>query len=357
MILEFEAFVEIERNMAIASSNEFSGLFSVNMLTGNCEFIDMIPNEKIDKDRLYTKALYVNNKVYFIPYAAKEIAVYNLKTKKVYKISVKEVIDREKKLYRKNAKFNGGIIYKEFVYMIPCTYPGVLRINTNTDCVDYFDDWVNEEPYIFRKSPCIVGSKFYIPSVLDNSVLIFDMEHCKGKIKHIGKSNNGSWSICKNNQELWFAPKNSGSVVRWNLETNYVKEYDAYPENFQGNNFLFTKAFVHESNIYMIPAFANMAIKVDCTTGEIQKFDIQEIGENSIVYFMFETIKEIYLKIVRGTERKYIKISKIDLHIQEYVFMFSIGRDLYEKSYFENRGDLLKEKNCFRLEEFLKKLL
>lgn len=354
MVLEFEAYVEIENNRAVAVSNEFSGLFYINTVTGNCRFIDLIPNERVDKQRLYTKALYINNKIYFVPYAAKEIAVYNLETKKVYKLLIKEVADNGKEFYKDNSKFNDGIVYKEYIYMTPCTYPGVLRINTNTDCIDYFNDWLNEEPYIFRKSPCIDENIFYLSSILDNTTLVFDMDSCNGIVKHIGKDNHGSWSICKNNKELWFVPKNQGSIVKWNPETNYIEEYNAYPKTFLGNGFLFTKAFVYENNIYMIPALANMGIKVDCTTGIINQFAIEEVGENTTVYFMFETVNEIYLKIVKETEKKYIKISKVDLRIQEYTFIFSEGRNIFEELYFQNCEIILKEKTYFGLRNLLK---
>lgn len=55
----------------------FNGLFKVNIESGDCEYIDSFPNEKMDIQRIHAKSEYVNNRVYFIPASGSFISVFD----------------------------------------------------------------------------------------------------------------------------------------------------------------------------------------------------------------------------------------------------------------------------------------
>lgn len=352
--LEFEAIVKINDDTAIAASYAYNALFEVRIATGECTYLLMFPNEKVDGQRLYTKALYIEGKVYFVPAAADNIAIYDIETGALKQIEIPKPDEQKyKQKYKKNAKFNGGVIYGHYVFMTPCTYPGVIRININTHETEYFNEWVPRETFVFRKAPFVDDNKMFLPCTDSNLVLEFDLRNCKGIIHHIGKNNRGAWSICKNGENLWLAPQKPGPVVCWNRKKSTVTEYAQYPHGFIGNNFLFTLIFSHKDFVYTIPAYANMMLKINAETGEMEPFDKLNLQQESVVKTMFELDDEIYLIIIQDDAKRTIKISKKDLHVESYRFIFSRGKKEFIENYLKKSKGLLKEKSYFGLNEFL----
>lgn len=355
-VLDFEAFAKVNTSVAYAASYEFNAVFKVNLNTENCSYIGMFPDEKINGKRLYTKALYINGKVYFVPASAKRIAVLDVYSEEMDMLDIEEVDVKKYPFYKSNAKFNGGIVYQNWIYMIACTYPGIIRIDSETNQIVYFHDWVGDGRFVFRKSPVIDQHEFYIPSVINNKVLKFDMDTNIGKLYSVGVHNTGCWSMCKYGEEFWIAPKNPGAVICWNPNTDKINEYKNYPEGFQDNGFAFTKIYVSQNELYLIPAYANMGIKISPKDGCMSNSGIFEQKENLIVKFMIETENAYYLKILDGEDEKYFYLNMETNQIRTYLFKFSEGLENYKYEYYKKiagNTNILKEKKSFQLNDFL----
>ena len=358
--LSFEAIARIEDDFAIGISDKFNALFKLDLKTGMADCIGTIPDERIYEERLYTKALYINNKVYFVPAAANNIAVYDVEKNKVSTIKIMEADLSLHVGYQRKNKFNGGVVYKEYIYFVPCTYPGVIRVDTQNDQVEYFDTWIKNEKYMFRKSVWIDGNRFYVPSVINNIVFRFNMDNCKGELLHIGKNNNGCWSMCKVGEDFWMAPKRQGPIIKWNVLNNTITEFNDYPEEFKGNGFLFTQIYCLNGQLSLIPACANMEIKVDLSTETIEKSNIIDKRENSVVSILFELDEYIYLKEVENKSTRYIKLCKDNNLVTTYSFEINSDSDEYSQIFqniLKNRKEIVREADYFGLPEYIRMMV
>ncbi len=353
MNIEFEAIENIDKNIAIAISYNINAVFKVNMLSGECEYIGTVPNEKLEAKRLYVKAIKARGKIYFIPYTAKGIAVYDIEKKYIYKIELNDKIKEYQQENKNNKYFSDGVVYNKHLFIIPCMCPVILRLNTENDTIDYYDDWVRDREFVFRKDLEVDGNYIYAASCINNLVLQFDMEKCKGNLMSIG-NNNGSWGICKVKNSLWISPQGEGAIIEWNKKNGQINEYNDYPYGFKGNDFLFTKIYNINDEIYVIPAHANMGVKIDCNTHKIEKFNIDALDDINVTLFMFELDKYIYLKRV-GNEVNYIRINKDNNVVDKYNFYIKNNDELKMDVIYKtlNEDEIIKESKLVQLEDFI----
>jgi len=353
-ILVFEALAEVGENTAYGVTSGFNGLFKINMATGECTYIMMFPKENRLGKRLYTKALHFNNRIYFIPCSAKEIAIYDIGKNEIRKQELKAVDKIKNPWFTARNKFNDGVIYKNWIFMIGASYPAIVRIDLNTGETEYFDRWVDGE-FSFKKSPVVIEDKFYIPSVRNNKVLCFSMSECKGQIYHVGENNRGSWGICKAGDELWLSPRNPGAVIRWKPATDEIAEFNLYPEGFKDNGFGFTKIYASGKYIFLISAYANMNIKVDRMTGEMSDSHIFPKRDGDVSSFLFEDADRIFLKNRTKNRKEYFFINYSDHTITPFSFKFSGNREGYFRDYFAG-GKPVKETAQMGIKDLLERL-
>lgn len=354
--LDFEAIAKIDKDIAIGISNKFNAVFSVDMKTGFCDYIGIVPGEEIAARRLYTKAIFINGKVYFIPCSAEHIAVYDVNTKTIYTIDIKGADRSLHAGYKIKQKFNGVAVYENCIFLIPCTYPGVIRIVVNTDSLTYYDTWIKKEKYLFRKSVLVYENSFFVPSVINNIVFRFNMQTCEGELEHIGQHNNGCWSMCTVDENFWMAPKEQGSIIRWNLKTGKIKEFEKYPEGFQGKDFLFTQIYYNNYGLNFVPAYANMWISVDVTSGEMKNSNMIDMRGVEVINIMFEMEEYLFLLVKSGENENHIRINKINNDVDEYEFEFKNGFDVYCKIYettIRKSKSIIKEKSFWGLQNFI----
>lgn len=353
--LGFEALAKIDASTAYAASDSFNSLFEVDMSTGNCTYLGMFPNEKPDGKRLYTAAVPYEGEIYFVPCSADKIAVYDIAEKDFMMLDVKGVDSRKYPFYRPQSKFNGGMAYGTWIYMVCCTYPGIIRIDVKTKKIEYFDDWISGE-YTFRKSPYIDDDKFYIPSVINNSVLRFNMDTCEGKLYSVGKNNSGCWSMCRLGDAFWLAPQKEGPIIKWNPETGVSEEYDEYPGGFKSNGFVFSKIYARQGAVYLLPVYANMLLQVSAEEGTVSDSGILNLSDDSAVYYMFCDDDFYYLKILSGNKKKYLRLDIERNKTDEYLFRFSGNTEKFIREYWKavhKDRRFIREQESFGLREFL----
>ena len=73
-------------NYVFFSALDFNALLKINMNTGEIKYVAEIPDEKANKQRLYSDIQQYKNKLLFVPMAAKDIAVYNMQSNEFVKI-------------------------------------------------------------------------------------------------------------------------------------------------------------------------------------------------------------------------------------------------------------------------------
>lgn len=333
--LTFEA-IAVRGDMAYGSDYHRNGLYKVNMVTGECEYLCLFKEESVDGRRLHCQAIWIDSKIYFIPGAAKNIAVYTPDSNRMEYIEIPHPIGKKYTFYKAGFKFIRAIERGNDLWLIPCSYPGIVKLNTLNGEIKIYDDWIAEDEYFFRLGLYVENDKIIAANGKSNAVLIFDLESKSGIIEHVGRNNQGVMNICKVGDVYWLAPRLSGAIIVWNPKKNTVKEYDNYPDDFVSGNIVFSFVYRDSEDIIFIPAQANKGIILNQKEASIQSFDFQREYENSTVGYLFETNDErFFLETKDDIFNRIFKINKNDHSISQYRF------------YIKDDGDRDKDAICF----------
>lgn len=144
------------------TARDFNGLFRIDFKIYEIESMGQFPGEKVEGYRLFYDIAEYNGKLYFSPYNAKSIAVYDKRTRSFSKISLNE------KIRDVDGKFAGILIYDNYVYLQGNRVYTIVQIDAQTNEITYIEDWVedikqyvggNSEFYI--KQGCVHDGNLY----------------------------------------------------------------------------------------------------------------------------------------------------------------------------------------------------
>lgn len=353
MQLWLEGIAQIDENTAYASCSEFNALFKVDLKTGDCTYVALFPDEKLNAKRLFIKAVFVNGKIYFIPASASAISVYDVETGTFESIIIRDDFVNEK--YSRKYKFADAFIYRDTICILPATYPTVVKLNYKENTLEYFSKNMPETEYLFRPGTAQIGNKLYVPNTKDNLVLEFDMETNDIRKHYVGKNNHGSWSMVADGDYLWLIPQRHGAIVKWNYKNGDVFEYDVYPDGYVESDFCFTKGYKSGEHIYVLPAKANMFIKVKLT-GVMEENNLLQLQNHEMVTYMFHLGDyEYFYKSSKESVQKsfiYYRLNRCNNFIEEWGFRFCNKREIYANVYFIKRANLVNGIPKYRETEF-----
>ncbi len=357
--LVFETIV-IRDDVAYGSDYNRNGLFKVNMITGECEYLCLFKEESVNGRRLHCQAIWIGSRIYFIPGAAKNIAVYTPDSNHMEYIEIPCPEQKKYTFYKVNFKFIRAIKRENDLWLIPCSYPGIVKLNTLNGEINIYDNWIAEDEYFFRLGIYVENNKIIAANGKNNAVLLFDLKNKSGTIEHVGCNNQGVMSICKIGDVYWFAPRLPGAITVWNSIINTVEEYDSYPNDFVPGNIVFSFVYGDLEELIFMPAQANKGIIFKQKESSIQSFDIQKRYENSNVQYLFETNDEIFFRETKDNIfSRTFKISKNDHSISEYQFYFKDNgdRDKDAIGIMGENNSVVRENKDFGLEDLIRGLI
>lgn len=357
--LAFEA-IAIRDDVAYGSDYKRNSLFKVNMVTGECEYLCLFEREAVNSRRLHCQAVWIDSKIYFIPGAAKNIAVYTPDSNRMEYIEIPCPPPLKYTFYKANFKFIRAIKRENDLWLIPCSYPGIVKLNTLNGQINLYDDWIAADEYFFRLGIYAENNKIIAANGKNNAVLLFDLERERGTIEHVGCNNQGVMSICKAGDVYWFAPRLPGAVIAWNPIINTVEEYDSYPSDFVSGDIVFSFVYGGLEELIFMPAKANKGIILNPKESCIQSFDFQRHYENSTVEYLFETNDERFFRETKGDNfNRFFKISKNGSSTLEYQFYFEDNgdRDKDTLRIIGENNTVVKETRNFGLEDLISGLI
>ena len=217
-------------------SNDFNGLYSVDLSSQEIKFRGQVPFEPQVEHHLYSSLVIWENKIYLVPSRAKKMAVYDMAAESFEQM---DLIDKDE--YQ---LFYGNFLYGSNLFLFHLFDATILRIDLKSKEVTVIDEWLDKAlPYFFRKADANFnyfrkqlvcrGGKIYIPFCYANAVLEIDCESLRSNIHVIGSEEQGYAGICEDGEDLWLAPKQrNGAVVRWNPQTGHK---DVFPCNDDSN--------------------------------------------------------------------------------------------------------------------------
>lgn len=213
----------------------FNALFKTDKQTWKLEYMGSFLNEKEDGVWLYGTITEHNRKLYFTPYSAKEISIYDIEEKRFDKISIDEKFYINGK-YISEKKFWFSAVYKDYIFFFPTTCPAIIKYDTKNGELVYYTDWIkyldeinkNAISYFMSKG-CIAGNKIFLIIHSSNAIFEFDMEKCISRIYIIDDEERQYSGICFDGENFWLSPRLSDSIVRWDKKTNKYKKYSILP--------------------------------------------------------------------------------------------------------------------------------
>ena len=283
------SFTSITGKNAWATAMSINALFKMNIEDCTLKYVGSVPGEALSDTTIFRATLYRSSveyygKIYFAPYFAKEIAVYSIEDALFEKIPFKHNFGR----LETDKAFFGIVAYDKDIIFTPYQYPAIIRLNTETNEISYFSDWVN--PLLERMddhsgalflSPISVGTSILLAACGTNAVLEFDMDTCKTVIHEVGEKEYRYGGICFDGENYWLSPRHDTPVVKWNPKKGVIKEFT---EIFSGNDvskWVFLSVYYNSGYAWFLPGTANYAYKIDVSSDVITVVDNLSVDRNA----------------------------------------------------------------------------
>ena len=238
----------------------FNSLFCMDILTGEVKFLGEFPNEKYGTERLYASMKIVKGKIYFIPFSAKAIAVYDIETGEFSNI----LIDEKKAGCKVETDFlfMGVEEYKNYLFILPVFCKAIIRLNVDNQEIDYITKWYEEIKQnifskacgFFRRQVVVREGKLYAPFCTANAVLELDCNTLNSKIHKLGEEKIGYSGICCDGDDFYLSPIESGDLCKWNLKKNSICKFRLYKECAVNNSYAYVGVLNANHKILLFPS-------------------------------------------------------------------------------------------------------
>lgn len=315
----------------------FNSLLCRNIITGETELIGKFHGESYSTERLYASMKLIKRKIYFVPFRARNIAVFDIEKNKFTYITIKNI-----GIINRNTKplFIGAEKFQDYLFVFPAYGNSILRINTINNEVEYITEWIdqvkelifNKNDSYFRKQAYIKENKLVIPFCNANAVLELNCYTKQSFVYRLGVWEAGYAGICYDGANFWLTPRTSGDLVKWNLEKREIKIIKLYNEGERNSLNIYAGVLCCDGQILLFPSIDNEQIadksqeKIVMLEGQ---YSIAKKEENNFIYYR----KDIYeLTIIDTFKRKNISIKssikRSDFNY--YVFLKEKKKIIYE---------------------------
>lgn len=260
----------------------FNGFFKVGEDDINAEMIGEIPDEKRFSKYLYSAVEFVDGKIYMAPMNAKDIAVYEIESGKIFKIKLKQ------EYMSITAKFFRILRDDYFLYLIPSRYPAIVKINLKNNNVTYLDSWINKlniGTEIFVKNGCFLKNGIInIALFEENKVLKINTETQMSQLLEIPTNNKqGFVDMFYDNDCYWFIQKGSTAVVKYydkikKTEYIYIDDSEEHKSEIP-----YIRILDYGDKILLAAYYGKRSVIIDKKTCEIQ--DINDFEKSKEIIF------------------------------------------------------------------------
>jgi hypothetical protein len=292
--------------------DNYNILYKHNKQSNKTESVGIIPEQK------YRVNIWIaenKRKLYFAPLSSNKISIFDMSQKNFEQIDFRNDCSVA-------YKFQCTVSFKNFVYFIPREFPAIMRLNTNTNEIEYFSEWVSEvsklrisklrdfESVIFFHF-CIADTEIALVINGANTLMFFNMETGNYEIKHIGEGPEQYGSICFDGQNYYLSSFYGDYIVKWNRQTNKTLKIKL-PASFSRKIGISINFLVQYLNgyIWLFPHVANNAYKINVNTDEITELPefMEFIGDKGLAWnynILFADGNFIYASTINKGIAKY----------------------------------------------------
>lgn len=290
-------------------------MFRIDLNKEEIWFGDFFPNEA-DEYGLYISGQVYNDKIYWIPYMAKQLAVYDVSKKymRKYELPVQ--------LKSISQKFGVSILYQKKIFAFGYEKPIILCIDCdsmNMKVIDLSPDVKSEPTSVFFKyAYCVKEDKAYLSAQEENMVLEFDMSKEQYKIHYIQEeTERGYTSILPCERGFRLFNWNDEEII-WNPQEGVVerKKIRSLPDS------ILYKAYrnvIEGINEVKIPFFEASVYASDGETKQKFDFEIMTRGKLKSNASRFTCVKQIsnYIFFQLNGCFKWFRLNNENLELDE----------------------------------------
>lgn len=209
--------------------NETNSLYKININDSVETLVGCVDGEDNYLPDKYETLILLNNKIYFIPYMAKELAIYNITNDSFEK---KEIPKSDDKIMG----YMAAIAIGEKIFLFGTSKPLITIINDETMeiiTIESLEDRIkkyvfNQDDAYFRKQLAVYGEWIYAPLCNANAVVRINIIDYAVDIIILGDEKNGYSGADIKDGELWLCPRKlDGKITCLNLsDTKKIKVFD-----------------------------------------------------------------------------------------------------------------------------------
>ncbi len=204
---------------------EFNSLFKYDIKHNELTWKGKFPNEKSEKRYCYSRCIAYKDKLYFPPYAAEEMAVYDIKNEKFQKIHVETYGIFGQKFYAM-AEYNGKM------FCFGAQIPAIMCMDLGNYEITYYDNiykelssfFINEDAPILNRDIIVDDNICFLSCGRANILLEFHMDDMSYQIHRVGKDENCYISMKKFRNKIYLVPRNDENVICYDYQKDTALE-------------------------------------------------------------------------------------------------------------------------------------
>lgn len=228
----FEAMTFVD-NILWTVAISFNGLIKIDLETRIMELVTQIPGEDLFGIRLYGDILHYRNKLILIPMSAKEIAIFDIDSYEFKKIPIDVSMGTKSKLYKNDCKFCKGILYDNYVYLLSCSFPAIIKMDLFHYRTKYIDAGfdvldniiTNMEDVYFRNYYFDQRNSVWMASCSCNRVIKFSLGEDTYHMYEVGENDDCFSDIIRFENYFCITSKNREReiIIADSLEENKIR--------------------------------------------------------------------------------------------------------------------------------------
>lgn len=300
-----------------------STLFHVDMTTLKLTLEAVLPSENECGFAQYGPVAYYKDKLIIAPVCAKDIIVYDLYTKTIER----QIGIDGTRMSLDDYLFWEIIVYKDTAFCMPGKGKCIVKINLQTFELEYLGDWykdvrkviANDRRMIFADVFDLGNGIVWLPCWQNNMLMEFNMDNDQYTI-HMIPMIQALSSITVADDNVLLLERESATVILYTWDS----ECDRRKIQYQGfiSSRGFRKAQLYGEYIYLFPLHANMILRYNLNTKDVQCVKIlpkyggentnfimsvydnmrccKKINEEEIIYYSIPDSKIVKLNMRTG---------------------------------------------------------
>lgn len=318
------------------SANEHNGLYRKALTNGRLERVATFKGENLFGNRLYGKIIQYGKKIFFIPYTAEKMAIFDCED---YQLKMVDLhVNKDVKCF---LKFGNAFVWHHFLFLIASSYPTIIRYDIESGEIVSCNKWVEEcmqymgnapGGQMFRKDYYLQKNKLYLTFMKKCMVLQFDVESLEHRWYYI-ENNNPYFALFGENEKLLLAGKD---IL---LTNNNFSEQRKIPfaEDVDGpiKNSIVESRKIGE-RVYFFLLGENRILYYDKKTQKIHQVSIEGHEQNKSYNLIPMGEEDVYLWLMDFCDSSLLLLNPITGKIREtkkfYVEKKQIDKFVFEES-------------------------